>query len=57
MTYKAYTTTGELYDAAVIEKDFKTGTKTIRQMIPETEERTFENTVEYSKKISDRTFV
>ena len=50
MRYKAYTTTGELYDAAVIEKDFKTGTKTIRQMIPETEERTFENTVEYSKK-------
>ncbi len=48
MTYKAYTATGELYDAAVIEKDFKTGTKTIRQLIPDTEERTFENTMEYS---------
>ena len=48
MTYKAYTTAGELYDAAVMEKDFKTGIKTMRQMIPETEERTFENTIEYS---------
>ncbi len=48
MTYKAYTTAGELYDAAVMEKDFKTGIKTMHQMIPETEERTFENTIEYS---------
>ncbi len=48
MTYKAYTTAGELYDAAVIKKDFKTGMKTIRQMIPDTKERTFENTLEYS---------
>ena len=50
MTYKAYTATGELYDAAVIEKDFKTGTKTIHQMIPDTQERTFENTIEYNTK-------
>ena len=50
MHYKAYTATGELYDAAVIEKDFSTGNKIIRQEIPDTEERTFDNTVEYSKK-------
>ncbi len=48
MIYKAYTATGKLYDAAVIEKDFKTGIKTINQMIPDIEERTFENTIEYS---------
>ncbi|GAB5561685.1 MAG: metallophosphoesterase family protein [Synoicihabitans sp.] len=48
LKYQAYTATGELYDAAVIEKDLSTGSKTIRQMIPDTEERTFENTVEYS---------
>ncbi len=50
MTYKAYTATGELYDAVVIEKDFSTGKKTIHQEIPDTEERTFENTVEYGSK-------
>jgi len=33
----------------VIEKDFATGTKIIREEVPETEERTFENTVEYSR--------
>ena len=48
MIYKAYTTAGELYDAAVIKKNFKTGIKTIRQMIPDTQERTFENTQKYS---------
>lgn len=48
LKYKAYTATGELYDAAVIEKDFSSGNKTIRQMIPDVDERTFENTEEYS---------
>jgi len=49
MHYKAYTATGDLYDSAIIEKDFTTGTKTIRQEIPDTEERTFDNTVEYKQ--------
>ncbi len=48
MIYKAYTTTGKLYDSAVIKKNFQTGIKTIRQMIPDTEERTFKNTQNYS---------
>jgi len=44
LTYEAYTSTGELYDAATITKDFKTGEKTITQQIPDVEEKTFENT-------------
>lgn len=50
LEYKAYTATGDLYDAAVIEKDFSSGTKTIIQNLPDTSERTFENTGKYSKK-------
>ena len=44
LTYQAYTATGELYDAATISKDFKSGKKTISQDIPAVKERTFDNT-------------
>lgn len=44
LTYQAYSSTGELYDAATITKDFESGEKKIRQDIPAVEERTFENT-------------
>ncbi len=44
LTYKAYTSTGELYDAALITKDFKTGEKKITQQIPDVPAKTFENT-------------
>ncbi|MFC1761213.1 fibronectin type III domain-containing protein [Planctomycetota bacterium] len=44
LTYQAYTAAGELYDAATISKDFKSGKKTIRQDIPALKERTFDNT-------------
>ncbi|NNJ70906.1 MAG: serine/threonine protein phosphatase, partial [Kiritimatiellales bacterium] len=47
--YKAYTATGELYDAATIEKNMATGAKKIVQQIPDTAERTYTNTVEYLK--------
>ncbi|WP_176722325.1 purple acid phosphatase family protein [Candidatus Thiosymbion oneisti] len=47
-SYKAYTATGALYDAAVIEKNHATGEKKIIQRIPHTDERTYENTVKYS---------
>ena len=41
LNYKAYTTTGELYDEATISKDFDTGKKTIKQEIPDVKERVF----------------
>lgn len=44
LTYEAYTSTGELYDAAVISKDFESGNKEITQQIPDVKEKTFENT-------------
>ena len=44
LTYEAHTSTGELYDAAVITKDFKSGKKAITQQVPDVEEKTFENT-------------
>jgi 3',5'-cyclic AMP phosphodiesterase CpdA len=44
LTYEAYTSTGELYDAAKITKDFNTGKKVIQQAIPNVKEKTFENT-------------
>lgn len=52
INYKAYTTTGDLYDEAIITKDFKTGKKTIVQKVPDLKERTFKNTpkVENGKK-------
>lgn len=34
LNYKAYATTGELYDEATITKDFKTGKKVISQEVP-----------------------
>jgi len=48
-SYKAYTAAGALYAAAVIEKNHATGEKKIIQRIPDTDERTYENTVKYSK--------
>ncbi len=50
ITYKAYTATGELYDDAVIKKNMATGVKKIVQQVPDSEERTYTNTVEYRKK-------
>lgn len=44
LTYQAYTSTGELYDAAVITKDFDTGKKQIVQQIPDVGVKTFKNT-------------
>ncbi len=44
ITYDAYTSTGELYDSAIITKDFTSGEKTITQNIPDIAEKTFENT-------------
>ena len=44
LTYEAYTSTGELYDAAIISKDFESGQKEVRQQIPDVKEKTFENT-------------
>lgn len=49
LTYRAYTATGELYDEAVIEKDFSDGSKSISQKIPPSKERTYGNTAPYSK--------
>ncbi len=43
LNYKAYTTTGKLYDEATITKDFNTGEKTIKQEIPDIKERIFPN--------------
>lgn len=48
--YEAYTATGELYDRAVIHKDFTTGAKTIHSEYAGIGERTMENTIEYTKK-------
>lgn len=47
ISYKAYTATGDLYDAATITKNFATGEKTITQQIPDVAERTYENTAPY----------
>lgn len=44
LTYQAYTSTGELYDEAIISKDFTSGKKTISQKVPDVEARTFDNT-------------
>lgn len=40
LNYKAYSTTGELYDEAIISKDFKSGKKNITQMVPNVKEAT-----------------
>lgn len=42
LNYKAYATTGELYDEATIAKDFNSGKKTIFQQIPAVKERVFD---------------
>ena len=47
--YQAFTSTGELYDAATLFKDFDTGKKNITQQIPDSATRTFDNTIEYSR--------
>lgn len=39
LNYKAYSTTGELYDEATISKDFKSGKKTIIQKVPNVKEK------------------
>ena len=44
LTYQAYTSTGELYDEALITKNLKSGAKTIKQNVPDVEVRTFKNT-------------
>ena len=44
LTYQAYSSTGQLYDGAVITKDFESGEKKIIQAVPKVEEKTFENT-------------
>jgi hypothetical protein len=49
LSYRAHTATGELYDAFTLDKDFSSGEKRITEQIPETDERTFENTSDYSK--------
>ena len=41
LNYRAYATTGELYDEATITKNFKTGKKKITQEIPDVKERVF----------------
>lgn len=43
LNYKAYTTTGQLYDEATITKDLKSGQKKITQKIPDVKERSFKN--------------
>lgn len=48
--YSCYTAAGELYDRAVISKDFETGEKDIHQEFSQIEQRTYGNTIEYSKK-------
>lgn len=48
--YEAYTATGELYDRAVISKDFETGEKTIHNEVSGIQPRSMENTIEYNKK-------
>lgn len=47
LTYEAYTATGDLYDRAVITKDFSSGDKSIEQQIPDLPTRTHENTEPY----------
>lgn len=47
LTYEAYTATGELYDRAVITKDFSTGEKSIEEQIPDVPTLTHENTEAY----------
>jgi len=47
LTYEAYTATGDLYDKAVITKDFATGEKKIEQQIPPVPTRTHDNTESY----------
>jgi len=49
LIYQAFTSAGELYDAATLRKDFETGLKVISQQTPDTETRTFENTINYTK--------
>ena len=49
ITYSAYTAVGELYDQAVITKDFASGVKIIEQKIPDVPRRTHANTLEYSR--------
>lgn len=49
LTYSAYTATGELYDQAIIEKNFETGKKTLLQQIPDVPRRTHENTETYQR--------
>lgn len=49
LSYQAFTSTGELYDAATLTKNFKTGKKNITQQVPDSTTRTFDNTIEYSK--------
>lgn len=47
LTYEAYTATGDLYDKAVITKDFKTGQKQIEEQVPPVPTRTHGNTEPY----------
>jgi len=49
LIYSAYTVTGDLYDRAIIEKDFKTGKKSLREAVPDVPVRTHENTETYQR--------
>ena len=49
LSYQAFTTAGELYDAATLSKDFETGKKNITQQVPDSPTRTFDNTIEFSR--------
>jgi glycerophosphoryl diester phosphodiesterase len=47
LTYQAFTATGEIYDEAMLTKDFASGSKQLAEKIPDLAERTFANTIPY----------
>lgn len=48
LTFKAYTATGKLYDAMTLTKNFETGTKTLKEQVPNLPARMFSNTEPYT---------